>query len=222
MGFFPALDGSSRGNFGLMDQVAALHWIQENIHEFGGDPSNVSIFGHGTGAACVNLLTLSPMAKGLFHRAIMSSGSALSPWGMATDPIGYSRRLAARLGCPDDLDRNSIMVDCLRGKTTAELISAEFDSPKHLVNLGPTVEGIVIPNDPASLMEAYSSYFSNYDLMFGVAKNEFFDFNAADEKHGIDGSRRDKIIRTLVRNLFTYHLQVSLYCWMSLWPLGPS
>lgn len=63
-GFFPVLDGNSRGNFGLMDQVAALHWIQENIQEFGGDPSNVSIMGHGFGAASVNLLMLSPMAKG--------------------------------------------------------------------------------------------------------------------------------------------------------------
>lgn len=63
-GFFPSLDGSSRGNFGLMDQVAALHWIQENIAEFGGDPNNVTIFGHSQGAVCVNLLMLTPMAKG--------------------------------------------------------------------------------------------------------------------------------------------------------------
>ena len=63
-GFFSALDGSSWGNFGLMDQVAALHWIQENIANFGGDNKNVTIFGHGHGATCVNLLMLSPMAKG--------------------------------------------------------------------------------------------------------------------------------------------------------------
>lgn len=47
-----------------MDQVAALHWIQDNIGEFGGDIENVTIFGHGYGAACVNLLMLSPMARG--------------------------------------------------------------------------------------------------------------------------------------------------------------
>lgn len=49
-----------------MDQVAALHWIQENIAEFGGEPRNVTLIGHGFGAACVHLLMLSPMAKGLF------------------------------------------------------------------------------------------------------------------------------------------------------------
>lgn len=58
------MEGSARGNYGLTDQVAALHWIQENIVEFGGDPKNVTLFGQGHGAACVNFLVLSPMAKG--------------------------------------------------------------------------------------------------------------------------------------------------------------
>lgn len=64
LGFLPAMENSARGNNGLMDQVAALHWIQGNIAEFGGDPRNVTIFGHGTGAAFVNLLMLTPMARG--------------------------------------------------------------------------------------------------------------------------------------------------------------
>lgn len=63
-GFLPAVDASSRGNYGIMDQVAALHWIQENVAEFGGNPKNVTVFGHGHGAACVNLLMLTPLTKG--------------------------------------------------------------------------------------------------------------------------------------------------------------
>lgn len=47
-------------NYGLMDQLAALHWVQENIAQFGGDPTNVTLMGHGTGAACVNFLAISP------------------------------------------------------------------------------------------------------------------------------------------------------------------
>lgn len=55
----------SPANYGLMDQIAALHWIQENIAFFGGDPSNVTLLGHGTGAACVNfLLTSSAVPEG--------------------------------------------------------------------------------------------------------------------------------------------------------------
>jgi len=53
-----------------MDQVAALHWIQENIAEFGGQPNNVTIIGHGYGAACAHLLMISPMAKGLIVQII--------------------------------------------------------------------------------------------------------------------------------------------------------
>ncbi|CAG2113789.1 unnamed protein product, partial [Medioppia subpectinata] len=62
--FLPVLvDGVVRGNYGLMDQVAALHWIQENIAEFGGQSDNVTIIGYGYGAACAHLLMISPMAK---------------------------------------------------------------------------------------------------------------------------------------------------------------
>ncbi|GFS94952.1 neuroligin-2 [Nephila pilipes] len=66
LGFLPATEGSARGNYGLMDQVAALHWVQENIAEFGGDQKNVTIVGQGYGAAFVNLLMISPMARGGF------------------------------------------------------------------------------------------------------------------------------------------------------------
>lgn len=51
----------AKANFGIIDQIAALIWIRENIREFGGDPDQVTMFGHGTGAACISLLTLSPM-----------------------------------------------------------------------------------------------------------------------------------------------------------------
>jgi len=69
-GFFPSPGGSARGNFGLMDQVAALHWIQENIREFGGDERNVTVMGYGHGAACINFLMLSPMARGRVQRCV--------------------------------------------------------------------------------------------------------------------------------------------------------
>lgn len=65
IGFLPATEGSARGNYGLMDQVAALHWVQANIGEFGGDSKNVTIIGQGHGAAFVNLLMISPMARGI-------------------------------------------------------------------------------------------------------------------------------------------------------------
>ncbi|XP_031348985.1 esterase B1-like isoform X2 [Photinus pyralis] len=83
----PSLDVP--GNAGLKDQIMALKWIQENIANFGGDPHNVTIFGESAGGASVHLLILSPLAKGLFHKAIMQSGVATAGWsrGQATLPI---------------------------------------------------------------------------------------------------------------------------------------
>ena len=69
------------GNAGLKDQIMALNWVQDNIAAFGGDPSIVTLFGQSAGSASVALHLLSPLSNGLFHRAILESGTALCPTG---------------------------------------------------------------------------------------------------------------------------------------------
>ncbi|KAG8510038.1 Carboxylesterase 5A, partial [Galemys pyrenaicus] len=84
-GFFNTGDQHAPGNWAFLDQVAALTWVQENIEVFGGDPLCVTIFGESAGAISVSGLLLSPVATGLFHKAIMESGVAIIPYLRATD-----------------------------------------------------------------------------------------------------------------------------------------
>ncbi|XP_013141551.1 PREDICTED: cholinesterase 1-like [Papilio polytes] len=87
------------GNAGMKDQVAALRWVQKNIRNFGGDPSNVTIFGESAGGASVSFHLLSPMSKGLFKRAIPQSGLAITPYVTSFMIKERSLQLARELGC---------------------------------------------------------------------------------------------------------------------------
>ena len=146
------------------------------------------------------------MNLGLFHRAIMHSGSALSPWAIAHDAITHTRQVAKALDCP--AHDNTALVECLRKRDLQDILNLNVSAPEYLSTFGPTVDGIVLPADPADIMEKNAALFTQYDLMFGCTKVEsYFQFSAMEEKFGIDSERRDRVIRTLVRNIFTYHLQ---------------
>ncbi|XP_073947465.1 juvenile hormone esterase-like [Choristoneura fumiferana] len=80
LGFLSLDCKGAPGNMGLKDQVQALKWVQKNISQFGGDPGNVTVFGVSAGGASVEYLLLSPMARGLFHKALKQSGSSLLHW----------------------------------------------------------------------------------------------------------------------------------------------
>lgn len=86
------------GNAGLKDILQGLTWLKSNIAGFGGDPNNIVLIGHGSGAALVDLLTMSPRSKNLVHKAIALSGSALSPWAVAYEPVRYAEVFGGVLG----------------------------------------------------------------------------------------------------------------------------
>ncbi|KAI8438159.1 hypothetical protein MSG28_010781, partial [Choristoneura fumiferana] len=86
------------GNAGLKDIIHGLRWVQENIANFGGNPESVTLFGHGSGAAAVDLVTLSPLSTNLVHRAITQSGTAIAPWAVTRDNLEYAIQVAEALG----------------------------------------------------------------------------------------------------------------------------
>ncbi|XP_069359201.1 juvenile hormone esterase-like [Maniola hyperantus] len=94
------------GNMGLKDQVQALKWVQNNIDKFGGDRDNVTLFGISAGSASVEYLILSPLAKGLFHKAILQSGSTLNHWAINFEPKKIILKLIDLLGYNGNTEDN--------------------------------------------------------------------------------------------------------------------
>ncbi|PRD27949.1 UNVERIFIED_CONTAM: nlg-1 [Trichonephila clavipes] len=144
--------------------------------------------------------------KGLFQRAILQSGSALSPWAIARDALTYTRQVAAHVKCPTK--DSAALVACLGKRPVQDILNVPLRVPDHLIAFGPTIDGVVIPGEPADLMEKQNDLFPQYDLLLGVSRIEYyFKFTSQEDRMGIEVNRRDRLLRTLVRNLFTYHLQ---------------
>ncbi|XP_063223076.1 uncharacterized protein LOC134531312 [Bacillus rossius redtenbacheri] len=120
-GFLSVNGTDAPGNAGLKDQSAALRWVQKNIAKFGGDPNNVTIFGMSAGGASIHYHILSPMSKGLFHRAISESGSALNPWAFIRNTEARAYRLGAMLG--SETNNATALLQTLRAASTSELTS---------------------------------------------------------------------------------------------------
>ncbi|XP_065125906.2 neuroligin-2a isoform X2 [Paramisgurnus dabryanus] len=203
LGFLSTGDQSAKGNYGLLDQIQALRWLNENIGHFGGDPERITIFGSGAGATCVNLLILSHHSEGLFQRAIAQSGSAISSWSINYQPLKYTKILARKVGCT--YGETADLVDCLRRKNFRELVDQDIQPARYHIAFGPVVDGDVVPDDPEILMQ--QGEFLNYDLLIGVNQGEglkFVDDGGTESEEGISAAAFDYTISNFVDNLYGY------------------
>ncbi|XP_037389094.1 neuroligin-3b [Pygocentrus nattereri] len=203
LGFLSTGDQAAKGNYGLLDQIQALRWISKNIGYFGGDPGRVTVFGSGIGASCVSLLTLSHHSEGLFHRAIIQSGSALSSWSVNYQPVKYTRLLAERVGC-NVLDTHDLVL-CMQKRSYRELVEQDIQPARFHIAFGPVIDGDLIPDDPEVLME--QGEFLNYDIMLGVNQGEglrFVEGVVEPEEGGVSGSDFDFAVSDFVDGLYGY------------------
>ncbi|XP_020740711.2 carboxylesterase 3 isoform X1 [Odocoileus virginianus] len=165
LGFFSTGDKHAPGNWGFLDAVAALRWVQGNITPFGGDFNSVTIFGGSSGASIVSALVLSPLAAGLFHRAIAQSGIITLPSFLDTDPWLLAQTLADSLDC--NSDSSAEMVQCLRQKTSEELILAY--KPIKIARYN--IDGTFFHKSPEELLR--ERQFHSVPFLFGVNNHEF-------------------------------------------------
>jgi para-nitrobenzyl esterase len=165
--------GKGSGTYGIADMIAGLKWVKENISQFGGDPSNVTVFGHSAGGGAVSILAASPVTKGLFHRVICMSGGSFAP-------LQTSNQAGAGMGIPARKVAESRGEEFLKKLGAADIkaaraLSAEQIQKSLAGGMGgggfrPAADGYIIPGDLSSLYQA--GRFNDTPILLGNTSEE--------------------------------------------------
>lgn len=170
LGFFTSTDAEAPGNYGMMDQIAALDWVQRSIKDFNGQASNVVIYGHSSGAISVGLHMLSPLSRGKFSKAIAMSGDAIGSVGSPQAEASTVDRIAEIFGC-NRRPTTDLMI-CLRRLTAEHIVreSSGIETWGPIVDFETNTTNPFLPEHPRDILESGS--FNAVPLLVGYTNNE--------------------------------------------------
>jgi para-nitrobenzyl esterase len=182
-------DAGVSGNYGLLDQVAGLAWVRNNVAAFGGDPDNVTIFGESAGGIAVSMLAASPLAAGLFHKAISQSGGSFGPTHSPPLPGENVQRLdqaeAAGLRLQESMGATDLAA--MRA-ASAEDVAA---GAQGVQGVGwPIMDGHVIPDDQVRLYEA--GHYNDVPVLVGFNSDEGAAFGGPTTREAHETSVRER------------------------------
>lgn len=198
---------ATSGNYGLLDQIAALRWVKANAAAFGGSPDRVAVFGQGAGAVSIGCLLVSPQARGLFHAAILQSGSVLSlprigvtrflsdapPGEESMEDVG--ELVTRRLGC----DHEDNVLAALRSRSVEEILAASRPTASFFgvgLRFGPVIDRWLIPDRPSVLLQQRTQ--QRVPVMIGATADEGLFFANALRPSDVASYRR--FLRTAFRD----------------------
>jgi len=203
LGHLGGAEYAESGNVGMLDLVAALRWVHDNISAFGGDPGNVTIFGQSGGAAKVSTLMAMPQVRGLFHKAIVQSGSHLE--GLTPDEA--TRHAMTFLTAVDVKPTELQRLAKLPTDTVVAALTRIMSVPGAKPNFSPVVDGIVLPRNPwqpdgpavsAGIPMIVGSTRTETTALLGAGHPEYFALDDAGLARNLSGWVPDREIARVV------------------------